>query len=43
MMKQMKLFDSLQNKYENNLESMKGSEFVFNYVNLLYYIVVDHI
>ena len=24
-----KLFDSLTNRYQNNLESMKGSEFVF--------------
>ena len=26
------LFDSLKNTYQNNLESMKGSEFVFDYV-----------
>ena len=25
------LFDSLKNRYQNNLESMKGSEFVFNF------------
>ena len=31
-----KLFDSLKNRYQNNLESMKGSEFVFDYVQLLY-------
>ena len=31
------LFDSLNNRYQNNLESMKGSEFVFDYVQLLYY------
>ena len=31
------LFDSLKNKYQNNLESMRGSEFVFDYVHLLYY------
>ena len=31
------LFDSLKNRYNNNLESMKGSDFVFNYVHLLYY------
>ena len=30
-------FDSLKNRYENNLESMKGSEIFFNYVHLLYY------
>ena len=29
--------DSLKNRYQNNLESMKGSEFVFDYVHLLYY------
>ena len=29
------LFDSLKNRYKNNLESMKGS--VFDYVHLLYY------
>ena len=26
------LFDSLENRYQNNLESVKGNEFVFNYV-----------
>ena len=31
------LFGSLKNKYQNNLESIKGSEFVFDYVHLLYY------
>ena len=31
------LFDSLKNRYQNNFESMKGSEFVFDYVPLLYY------
>ena len=31
------LFDSLKNRYQNNLESMKGSEFIFDYVHLLYY------
>ena len=31
------LFNSLKNIYPNNLGSMKGSEFVFDYVNLLYY------
>ena len=25
-----KLFDSLKNRYQNNLEQMKGSEFVFD-------------
>ena len=30
-------FKSLKNRYQNNLGSMKGSEFVFNYVHLLYY------
>ena len=31
------LFDSIKNRYQNNLESMKGSDFVFDYVQLLYY------
>ena len=31
------LFDSLKNRYQSNLESMKGSDFVFDYVQLLYY------
>ena len=29
--------DLLKNRYQNNFESMEGSEFVFDYVNLLYY------
>ena len=32
-----KLFDSLKNRYQNNLELMKGSEFVLDYVELLCY------
>ena len=31
------LFGSLKNRYQNNLESVKGSEFLFDYVQLLYY------
>ena len=31
------LLDSLKNRYQNNLESMKGSDFVLDYVQLLYY------
>ena len=31
------LFNSLKKRYKTNLESMKGSEFVFDYVHLLYY------
>ena len=31
------LFDSLTNIYQNNLESMKVSEFIFDYVQSLYY------
>ena len=31
------LFDLLKNRYQNNLESMKGGEFVLDYVHLLYY------
>ena len=30
-------FDSLKNRYQNNLESMNVSEFVFTYVYLSYY------
>ena len=30
------LFDSLKNRYQNNLESMKGSDFLFDYVHLTY-------
>ena len=32
-----KLFDSLKNRYQNNFELRRGSEFVFDYVQLLYY------
>ena len=32
-----KLFDLLKSKYQSNLESVKGSEFVFDYVHLIYY------
>ena len=31
------LFDSLKNRYQNNLESRKDSEVFFGYVQLLYY------
>ena len=31
------LLDSLKNRYQNNLESMKGGEFVLDYVHLLYH------
>ena len=42
------LFDSHKNRYQNNLESMEVSDFVFNYIYLLYYniheiIVVENI
>ena len=30
-------FDSLKNRYQNNLDSMKGSEFVCDYMQLFYY------
>ena len=43
------LFDSRRDRYQNNLESKKGSDFVFNYVHLLCYkyhkinpMMVDH-
>ena len=32
-----KLFNSLKNSYQNNLLSMRCSEFVFGYVQLLYF------
>ena len=31
------LFDSFKNRYQNSLEFMKGTEFVIDYVHLLYY------
>ena len=31
------LFNSPKNRYQNNLESMKNNEFVFDYVQLFYY------
>ena len=31
------LFDSLKSRYQDDLESMRGSEFFFNYVELLHY------
>ena len=31
------LFDSLKNRYQNNLELINGSQFIFDYVHLLYY------
>ena len=41
MMKKMKLrknsFELLKNRFQNNLELMRGSEFIFGYVYLLYY------
>ena len=30
-------FYSLKSRYKDNLESMKGSEFVFDYIHLLHY------
>ena len=33
------LFDSLKNRYQNNLESVRGSKFFFDYVHLLHYII----
>ena len=32
-----KLFNSLKNRYQNNFQSMRSSEFVFDYVQLLYH------
>ena len=31
-----KHFDSLKNRYQNNLQSIKDSEFVLDYVQFLY-------
>ena len=31
------LFDSQKHIYQNNLESKKGTEFIFDYVHLLYF------
>ena len=31
-----KLFNSLKNRYQNNLQSMRGSEFVFDYVHFVF-------
>ena len=31
------LFYSIKNRYQNDIESIKGSEFVYDYVHLLYY------
>ena len=31
------LFVLLKNRYQNSLESIKGSKFVFDYVQLLYF------
>ena len=33
------LFNSLKNRHQNNLESMKGCEFIFDYVQLLFYVI----
>ena len=33
----IELFKSPKNRHQNNLESTKGSDFVFDYVHLLYY------
>ena len=29
--------DGIKNRYQNNIESMRGSDFVFDYVHLMYY------
>ena len=33
------LFDSLRNRYQNDLESMKGSEFILDYVHFLFILI----
>ena len=35
-MKQMKLFNSLKNRYQNYLESIKSSESIFDYFDLMH-------
>ena len=35
-----KLFKLLKNRYQNNLEWIKGSEFFLDYVDLMYYVVL---
>ena len=32
-----KLFDSVKNRYQNSLESVKASLFLFDYVQVLYH------
>ena len=32
-----KLFDLLKNRYQSNLESMKSSDFVLDFVHIFYY------
>ena len=32
-----KLFNSLKNRYQNNLQLMRGSDFILDYVQLLHY------
>ena len=34
-----KLFNSPKNRYQINLQSMRGSEFVFDYVQLCSYVI----
>ena len=34
-----KLFNSLKNRYQNSLQLMRGSEFVFDYIHLSYYVI----
>ena len=31
------ILDSFENRYQNSLEPLKGSEFVLNYIHLLHY------
>ena len=38
-----KRFDSLKNRYQNNLASIRGSAFVFDYVQLFYYNIIKHL
>ena len=37
------IFESLKNRYQNNLGSMRNSEFAFDYVKLFYYKCLNQI
>ena len=37
--KVIKKTDSLKSRYQNNLQSMRCSEFIFDYVQVLHYVI----